>query len=500
MNVVGDLAWEEFQDRCRRDGTPVLETVSKASLASGKADALLVKEASSIEHKKKLMKATTTEISILEKVSTRHPLAAHCFSCMEVEAEKVLLQVVRECGENKELDAVHREYDYSLWRGRYRADAQSQTVELEGTEESPLTADMQRAAVYRLKEFYHPLIPLGCVLYLLGLGGGFVSGYVCECSDGPAPWGFGFIGVGIALQLYWLNRITILLSQTQVEGRELLRLLSSLQGLDNYRFLSLMAVVDFFSLFMRAQFVGYLQHCNNTVDISFTSAFEHDGLRQIADRIGIEGLAFGSFVLGPVIIQFSYMLFLRCKLKKELEEASEKKPGQVMDVTDSIDDLGALMAWARLAPAGKVMDLAAVPINLDGDEDVDRIWDRLKTSVWVALARDIPDGVFLMFLQSWFFCLVDHGIDWSTRGQLLMNIVLATITVVGDAADLIIANRRITVAAGFFLLLLLVEGIARTTCAFMCESGVKAVEPWAFSCLPYDQIARGSWKAGTLPG
>merc|ERR1712032_1175107 len=103
-----------------------------------------------------------------------------------------------------------------------------------------------------------------------------------------------------------------------------------------------------------------------------------DPLTWLIDMLDITGLAVMSFITGPVLIQFGYMFWLRRKLDKELQEAQDKKPGEDMKITDSVDDLSALMQWAMLTPAGKVFSLAAVPVNIDDDEDVDRLWDRMK--------------------------------------------------------------------------------------------------------------------------
>jgi len=430
-----------------------------------------------------------------------NPFAHTAFPCLRGQAEEALINLVKSCGENAEQDKMHATDDFSLFSGTYPGTEPD--VELEDT----TTVEMQQRALERMKEFFHPLIPVGCVLYALSLGGGYFSGLFCDCSKGPATWGFGFAGLAVCIQMYWLNKMTILISQSSVEGRPLLRLLKTLEGLDNYHVMSVLAAVDTFSRFTRAQFVGYLQHCNAGVDKPFTEVFQYDGVYgEMMDMMGIEGLAFWSFITGPILIQFGYMWFLKNKLDREREEARAKvgktdEEGEIesMEITDSIDDLGALMSWATLTPAGKVIDLAAVPLDIEDDEDVHRLWDRMLTFTWVTAARNIPDGVIQMTLQAWFLCLVYPGIDFSIKAQLLLNIILASVGVVADSIDLIMMNRRATVLVGVALLSMMFFGTARTIGAFTCESSI--VKPgFTIACIPNGLIDHGNWTSGALPG
>jgi len=307
--------------------------------------------------------------------------------------------------------------------------------------------------------------------------------------------------------MFYLNKVTILISQSSVEGRPLLRLLKTLEGLDSYRVMAVMAAVDTFSRFTRAQFVGYLQHCNQGVSQPFAEVFQKDGwYGKMMDSLGIEGIALWSFITGPIVIQFGYMFFLKHKLDKEREEAKERvgmkdEDGNVesMAITDSIDDLGALMNWATLTPAGKVMSLAAVPLDLEDEEDVKRLWDRMLTSTMVVAARNIPDGVIQMTLQAWFLCLVFPGVDFTIKAQLLLNIVLASVGVVADSIDLILMNRRATVLVGALLLSMMFFGTARTIGAFACESSIIQTG-LTVTCIPNGIIDRGNWTSGALPG
>merc|ERR1712008_360490 len=298
-----------------------------------------------------------------------------------------------------------------------------------------------------------------------------------------------------------------LISQSSVEGRPLLRLLKTLEGLDNYHVMSVLAAVDTFSRFTRAQFVGYLQHCNQGVDSPFAEVFQHDGLYgKMMDWLGVEGLALWSFIAGPIFIQFGYMLYLNHKLDKEREEAKARvgkcdEEGEIlsMSITDSIDDLGALMTWATLTPAGKVLDLAAIPLELEDEADVHRLWDRMLTNTWVVAARNIPDGVIQMTLQAWFLCLVFPGIDFTIKAQLLLNIILASVGVVADSIDLIMLNRRATVLVGGVMLGMMFFGTARTIGAFACDSSILAAG-FSIGCLPPGLIDHGNWTSGALPG
>merc|ERR1712159_293318 len=103
------------------------------------------------------------------------------------------------------------------------------------------------------------------------------------------------------------------------------------------------------------------------------------------------------------------MLWLRRKLQKEvrdLDDAVKNPQGrQQMDVMDSVDDLGALMCWAMMGPAGRVLDLACIPTEVRGAKDLERFWDRLKTKCFIMLAKNFPDGILQLGVQSWFLAL-----------------------------------------------------------------------------------------------
>eukprot|EP00408_Alexandrium_pacificum_P022738 CAMPEP_0171184318 /NCGR_PEP_ID=MMETSP0790-20130122/15728_1 /TAXON_ID=2925 /ORGANISM="Alexandrium catenella, Strain OF101" /LENGTH=464 /DNA_ID=CAMNT_0011649313 /DNA_START=91 /DNA_END=1485 /DNA_ORIENTATION=- len=450
--------------------------------------------------------------NVLRELERKHILSGPCFPCLRSMCEKEIREMVKTFGEDPEADAEHEHMDYSLFSGAYIAPVSSHTVELEYTQApandrsqhytQETSKVMQADAVARLRKFYCPVLPTGLAIWGLTLGGGYLSGLRCECSEGPSALGFAIPALAILIQALVLNYITILLSQTEVEGRPLLRLLSKLEGCDGYRVMTVMCLVDTFSRFTRAQFVGYIAHCHAAIDGPFTEFFEGYGpWRSFIDWFGISGLAQVSFITGPIIIQFGYMVFLRCKLNKELREASERFPGEDMEVMDSMDDLAALMNWAMLVPAGKVLEMAALPINLDGEEDVERLWDGIKTKVYVYLARDLPDGIMQMNLQAFFFCLVFQGAALPLKLQLLLNIILAGGPVLIDSLDLIFMNRRITTLAGFLLFLLAaVFGGARTIGAFVCESSITGIFEQTFACVPPGIIEVTGWASGTLPG
>merc|ERR1711956_29148 len=200
------------------------------------------------------------------------------------------------------------------------------------------------------------------------------------------------------------------------------------------------------------------------------------------------------------VIQFGYMFWLRSQFQVELREAKTKQAGETLDITDSVDDLGALAEWAMLKPIGKVMELASVPIHLNSNADIDRLWDRTVTQCLVAAARNIPDGILQMELQSWFLCIVFPGIDWTIKAQLVFNIVLAGVGVLGDSVDLILANRRVTVGTAMLLWGMMLFGVSRTFMAFYCPSNVESVGITLFHCVPSGSIDHGNWTSGTLPG
>uniref|UniRef100_A0A7S4RLE1 Uncharacterized protein n=1 Tax=Alexandrium monilatum TaxID=311494 RepID=A0A7S4RLE1_9DINO len=454
----------------------------------------------------------SASFQILKKLEERHACSALCFPCLRQQSERELVKLVKTFGENDALDEEHEHMDFSLFSGAYISPYNSETVELEYTKahasnrmemyEIEMSRAKQLAAAARLRKFYEPIVPLGCALYALTLGGGYWSGRSCDCSDGPSVIGFSLPALAIILQVCVLNRITILLSQTEVEGRPLLRLLSTLSGFDNYYVMTALCLADTFSRFTRAQFVGYIAHCHSGVDAPFTELFEGYGrIQDFMAWMGIAGLAHVSFITGPILIQFGYMLCLNRKIRTELKEADGRFPGEDMEVMDSVDDLAALMNWAMLAPAGKVLEMAALPLNLDGDEDVERLWDGMKTKVYVYLARDIPDGIMQMNLQAFFFCIVFQQVAWSVRLQLLLNIVLAGGPVLLDSVDLLLMNRVLTVLPGLVMLVLVVFfGGYRAAGAFFCDSHLTGVFGQVFTCLPVGEIDVGNWSSGELPG
>jgi len=437
--------------------------------------------------------------------------AGVCFPCMKKQANQALVDIVKAVGEDFEQDMLFEEKEYSIFYGM--REASTEMVELEYTDKDEgkdgvvyslaKSEEMQQKARERFAELYLPIIPMGLVLYGLTLGGGFISGLACDCNDGPLPFFFVLPAIAICLEIWMLNKITLLMSSTEIEGRPMLRLLKYLSGLDNYQVMVVLNILDIFSRFTRAQFVGYVFHCHDAINGPFVEIWENSDSRMFApimEFTGIHGLAVFSFLLGPIVVQFGYMLFLKNKLDTEMEDAKKAEPGKPMKIVDSIDDLGALMNWGMLNPAGKVLHLAAVPVNLDERDDIERLWDRMKTEVMVVLARDLPDGVMQMTLQAWFLCVVFPGIDGPTRAMLCVNILLASVGCLADAFDLISMNRRVTVAAGFFLLMLLSFGFIRTAGAFTCDSSIVGVS-FRLHCLPNDLIhGRGNWTSGTLPG
>lgn len=85
---------------------------------------------------------------------------------------------------------------------------------------------------------------------------------------------------------------------------------------------------------------------------------------------------------------------------------------------------------------------------------------------------------------------------------MLLNIILAGGPVAVDAVELVFMNRRLTVIAGFVMLVLAVAfGGVRTVGAFACESHITGIFWQTFQCLPVGQIESvGNWTSGTLPG
>jgi hypothetical protein len=455
------------------------------------------------------------------------------FTCC---AQSTLENLYQSYDDHKNQDfGEHAHQDFSLFSrlheaptnadGTHEGDVELEDVHNEDQvhhthEDSRGLQERQEAATKRFKELFYPLIPTGCVLYALTLGGGFLGGFFCQCADGPSPVAFIFPVAAIAVLIYQLNKTTILLSRTKVENRPLLTLLMSLKGIDNYYVLTIFACVDTFSRWSRAQFVGYLAQCHDQVEATFESVLfytekgenKYSGLMvEMIEAIGFSTLAVIGFIIGPILIQFGYMYYLKRKLDQEMQEMTEKtetNEHKDMEMMDSIDDLGAMMGWAMLVPAGRVLDLATIPTDLgnnpaENERVLVRIWDRIQTQVKIMLARNIPDGILQLNVQAWFLCLVIRGLDTSNCIMMMVNIAGACVGVIGDSVELLIANRRLTVCAAFLMLFLLVPGFVRITMAFTCASGVAtpgAFKIFLLDCVPLDILPNATWSSGTLPG
>lgn len=466
-------------------------------------------------------------LETLDNFSCWARIACPCCAKSTLESLYALYDKVGNIDE-EQLDA-HAHLDFSLFRGLHDAPSTAdgdyeRDVELEDVDDhSPGQGHhdhhqqlkvKQFQATKRFRELFYPLIPTGCILYGLTLGGGFlgafVEAYISDCKQ-PSGVTFIFPVLAIAVLVWQLNKVTHLLSRTQVEGRPLLTLLKSLEGFDNYYVMTAFACVDTFSRWSRAQFVGYLAHCNEDVEKVFMSVLNaaeadknYNGvLTEIMEVVGFANLAIGGFILGPIIIQFSYMFWLKKKLDEEMEEMKAKYgKHESMNMMDSIDDLGALMSWAGMVPAGRVLDLATIPTSLDDKHDVHRIWDRMKTQVFVILTRNVPDGILQLNVQAWFLCLTIRGLDFGGKVMMCVNIVGACVGVLGDSIELLTANRRLQVFSALLMLFLLVPGFVRIGMAFICASGVTypGGSEFSFSCIPGNEIANITWPSGTLPG
>jgi len=469
-----------------------------------------------------------TPFAVLQQLEEQHPLARQVFAALTNSAEKALIEQSKKFGGDAEADKEFDEFNFNIIKGKYpeTKGVDDDDVDLEYTDRPEPGKDGKRGKAYtdevskalqikareRMEALIRPLVPTGCVIYALTLGGGFATGVSCDCSSGPDASGFILPIIAIVVQVYMMNHLTELMSQTEIEGRPLVRLIWSLEGLDAYRVQAFLSCIDTFCRFTRAQFVGYITNCHNGVEEAFQAVLRADGhvhtghmdlVNQYATKIGIAGVSMFFFLLGPIIIQFGYMFYLRNKLNKEIEEMKKKKPGQPMAITDSVDDLGALMAWATMVPCSKIFDMASIPVSMFAEGVPERLWDRIKTQVMVILARNLPDGVMQANLQAWFFCLVKAQVGADIQFQLVLNVVMASIGVILDAGDLFAQNRRITVAAAVLMVAPLFYGYTRTIMAFVCVSGIGRPS-WfdAYECVPEEKMAGvyGNWSSGVLPG
>jgi len=233
------------------------------------------------------------------------------------------------------------------------------------------------------------------------------------------------------------------------------------------------------------------------------SIFKHQAgtyTQLFTQTLGISGFSLLCFVVGPLIVQQGYMLNLRAVLKKELSDIRNRQPGQPMNITDSIDDLGALLEWAMLVPAGKVMYYAKTPLAITSMKDVRRMVDRMRTNILITVARDFPDGSMQCYLQAWFFCIVFPFSGSFDKIQMLVNIILSAIGVIGDSFDLLGQNRVITVLIALILLTSVSFALIRTVGCFVCESSVLGLGMELFTCIPEASILHEGWIPGVLPG
>jgi hypothetical protein len=471
-----------------------------------------------------------TERENIDALGQHHCLAGVAFPCFKNLTNDQLHELFMDIGNQDRQD--YRDDDFSLFRGAHEAAGDGVDVELENIghqhtgghrhsqeDHCRELANAQFDAKKRFKELYYGgpkslgSILTGCFLYALTLGGGFLAGALAD-EQGPPAWGFIFPVAAIALLLYELDRVALLLSRTQVEGRPLLRLLKSLTGPDNFYVQTLFACVDTFSRFSRAQFVGYLAMNYKDVEKVFAAVLEKaeakDGkfnglVAELMQAIGFHWLAILGFIIGPIVIQFSYMFLLVRNLNKEVRDlgSAENDSTEQMNVTDSLDDLGALMNWAMLVPAGRVLDLATIPPQLKTKADLERLWDRIRTRCRIVLTRNIPDGILQLNVQAWFLSLTIYNLSFPQRVMMMVNIVGASVGVLGDSVDLLVENRRYSAIVAFLMLFMLMPGFIRVGLAWTCPSGVAwpGMAEYSFKCMELlPEITNATWKSGTLPG
>jgi len=258
--------------------------------------------------------------------------------------------------------------------------------------------------------------------------------------------------------------------------------------------------------------VGYLVFNYKEVEVVFDAVLakaeavdsKFNGVQaQLMQLVGFHWLAILGFIIGPVLIQFSYMLFLWRKLDQKVKELDTLDEAHKMNVMDALDDLGALMTWAMLTPAGKVLDLGTIPTQIATKNDLERLWDRLRTRCRIILVKNIPDGILQLNVQAWFLSLTIFNLTGFQKFLMMVNIVGACIGVLGDSFDLLMQNRRYSAIAAFAMLIMLMPGFIRVLDAWWCPSGMAwpGMAEYSLKCMELiPEIKNATWDSGTLPG
>lgn len=385
-------------------------------------------------------------------------------------------------------DERYMDKEFCLVRGLHEGKDPKVEVEQATTDEE------QFHALKRLEEIYQPLLPTGFLLWVFVLGFGFIAGLASDCANGtPLPLQ-GAVALPAIYQVWRINQLTKLVSKTTFERRPMVRIMHEFSGPDNYYFITAIAVADMFGRFSRALFVGFALKCDDEINQMLVSSFRHSHrfsyLTPVVERFGLGWTALMIFVVGPIFIRGGYMLYCWTVVRRTLDMSAQWHVGTAdqMNIEHCIDEFGALASWSMLDPICKVFDVASLPEQLDTINDAKRLWGRIKTKVFVTLAKLIPDNILFINLQCRFFALAFTGLDPSAKVQLMGMIALNAADPLSQSLELIGFNRRLTSCAGFMLLSTMVGPFIRLICAFTCPSHI--VNLGDFECAAVDGTVR----------
>jgi len=317
------------------------------------------------------------------------------------------------------------------------------------------------------------------------MGGGVVIGFTSDCDKGHGVFGYACLALAVVVLLYYIEIMTSLLSKTSVEGRPLVRMIASGKFLDNYHILVGFALLDLAGKLTRAEFVGRALHCSSSFDTRLYESVERSPvafLAQVVHFFGFGGVSLLSMIIGPVVIQGSFMLFSFAEVRQGLQAARNDRmgvSGLSMGVNMLLDDYGALADWALLKPAAKVFSLAAVPLHIEDISDATRLWERLRVEATKTAVNLIPDNVFQVCLMARFFAFKFDQTSNLAKAQLIFSMFCSTGSAMKSALDLMSKGIRFTLAIGVCIVVLFVDPFARIVAAFECESHIFSLTAWS---------------------
>lgn len=370
-------------------------------------------------------------------------------------------------------------------------------VELEDTNE----AGMKDAAIERMEELLSYMFNTGVVLWILTLVGGLIAGLKSDCATGTQPQYFAIPLIAALILLYRLNTVTILLSQTTLEGKYLVKMILDPTGMDRYHVVAIIQVVDMIGKFTRTSFVGYAIVCGEGISDILTQSFESSSLAFLAPlvhKVGLGGMAALFLIVGPVYLQGGYALYCRSYVKRTLEVArDDARDASSTGIVNCVDELGALAKWAMLDPAYKVLMTASFPNTLDDANDAIHAWETIRTKSVLYALKFIPDNILQMSCQARFFALAYPNMDLAAKANiLLLAFIPAGADTLNAAVELFTLNNRLTVLTAFIMCFFLSFPCIRMLAAFACESSLFNLS--SFSCVPLGMVHRGNFTAGIV--